>query len=143
MTFEELMINLFQAIKINNLDETKKYVNLINNLKGYDEKKQDLPIFLEIPRLTTDALNNQCYDYILLNLDMGNQDDVRWKRDINILIMNGDKTLIESFIINQLNKKTYNIITDEFEWGLLKLTRELQDPIKINNYLQILDNQKE
>jgi hypothetical protein len=71
---------------------------------------------------------------------MGNQDDVRWKRDINILIMNGDKTLIESFIINQLNKKTYNIMTDEFEWGLLKLIRELQDPIKINNYLQILDN---
>lgn len=126
MPFEELIIKLINAINSYNLEETKQYVELINELP--EDECINLTELLDIYRDTNYALDNECFDYILLHLHyLRSQDNVRWRRDINKLLTKHDIKDIEQFISNQLEQKTYTIDNKFFVQGLIQLAVNLQD----------------
>lgn len=137
MSFEELVINLINAINNYNLEETKQYVELINELPG--EECSNLTELLDIYRETNYALDNECFDYILLHLHyLRLQDNVRWRRDINKLLDKHNNADIEQFISNQLNQKTYIIENKQFIQGLIQLAVNLQDREKTSKVFEKL-----
>lgn len=125
---ETIFIELFYALEAMDLEKTKNCIDILNNM-SYD---RNITKFLELNKIINGNLNNNCYDYLLLNLkNIDNREFIRWNRDINILLYSGRYSIndIENFIIKQLDKKSYNINTDEFINGLLKLAKNMdKDP---------------
>lgn len=128
MNFETIINELFYAIQREDLDTTKKYVNLLNSIPS----ERDMAKFLEINKLINGAFTNLCYDYVLLNLnsiDKQERELIRWKRHINMLLHSGnyDDDDIESFILTQINNLSYQISHQNFIEGLYKLARNIND----------------
>lgn len=135
---ETIFIELFYALEAMDLEKTKNCIDILNNM-SYD---RNITKFLELNKIINGNLNNNCYDYLLLNLkNIDNREFIRWNRDINILLYSGRYSIndIENFIIKQLDKKSYNINTDEFINGLLKLAKNMdKDPEKALRIISII-----
>ena len=99
MLFEELVMNLIDSINNYDLDSTKKYVDLINELP--QSECTHLTEMLDIHKFSNYALDNYCFDYVLLRLHyLIEQDNIRWKRDTNKLLTEKNVEKIEQFIYN-------------------------------------------
>lgn len=140
MLFEELVMNLIDSINNYDLDNTKKYVDLINELP--QSECAHLTEMLDIHKFSNYALDNYCFDYVLLRLHyLIEQDNIRWKRDTNKLLTEKNVEKIEQFIYNQLKEKTYNINNKNFIHTLIQLTVNLQNREKTAKIFTIIRDQ--
>ena len=132
----ELILDLIIAINENNLENTKKYVNLINQSKIGD----DLTYVLDIHRINLYALDNECFDYVLQNLkNLNRPEDVLLERKKTLLLKNSNPIEIENFILNELNSRTFlNVNDDLFFKALIQLTVNLKDEQKIAKIFNII-----
>lgn len=129
MDFETIIQNLFYAIQTHNLEETQKYVDILNSIPS----ERDMFKFLELYAIVDGAFNNLCYDYILLHLntiDKETREITRWEREINKMIYSGkyNDNDIKNFILKQISHLDYQISTQQFIRGLYKLARNINAP---------------
>lgn len=134
----ELILDLIIAINENNLEDVKKYVDLLNQ-----NNYEDLTYVLDIHRINLYALDNESYDYVLKNLKHLNRaEDVLLERKKTFLIQNNNVEEIENFILNELNSRTFlNVNDDLYFKALIQLAVNLKDQQKIVNIFNNIKNQ--
>ena len=136
MTIEELVINLIIAINNQNLEDTKKYVKLINES---ELQKQNLDSMLDVHNIDLYDLNNKCFEYVLDNLiDLQQQtqvDEVKLYRYRNVLLNNNNAEQIENFILSQLETPTFNVKTQILMQVLIQLAINLKNKEKTQQML--------
>lgn len=132
------IIELINAINNENLNDTKKYVDLLNS---YPEE-------VGITTILTDTLNvhgypyplsNVSFDYILDNLKyLNNADLVKLQRKKLRLIKNNNPQEITDFILEQLKFPTYRVFDKELMQNLLQLIPYVKDKAKISEILSMI-----
>lgn len=135
MTFEEMVMNLILAINDENLEETKKYTNLINSLEFYSTG--DLTNMLNINHRFQNYknyLDNECIEYVLLHLKINKSEEIRLFRKKLKLIRDSDPFVIRDFINSELNHKSYGVPEQMFVQVLIELTVQLSSPEEIKTF---------
>ena len=111
MELEIALMDLVLALQNNDIEITKQCVDFLNSISDTIDPETNIWLLLDIhnPDLYKDS--NESIEYLLLHLKgLINPEVARWNRKKHQLLhFNDDLYLIENFISEQLNKKTYNI----------------------------------
>ena len=129
MQIEELVMNLFLAVKDNDLDMTKKLVDSLNEQYDSIDPELNIWLLLDVHNPELYDAENKAIEYVLLNLKgLINPEVARWNRKkYQLSNFNNNVISIENFINEQLDNKTYDIDDSLFIQGLIELTVKIND----------------
>lgn len=147
MTFEELSMQLKLAVDKEDLNITKKIIELLNNMQLKIEDVYFLINLLSINQndlfTYTNLLNNICIDYILENLYISTPATLKrilYYRERKRILQETDQQKIENYLNNYLKRDTYEEEDKIIIQTLIELTTHLTDHSKIAHYFSLIQN---
>lgn len=100
------IMDLLSAMEENNLEETKKLVDFLNNNFTPSEEMQNYDKFIPIYDLYNSNVFNESYIYVIYNLNyVSSSEELKWNLITNDLIAKNNKDEILNFIYKILSEK--------------------------------------
>ena len=100
------IMDLLSAMEENNLEETKKLVDFLNNNFIPSEEMQNYDKFIPIYDLYNSNVFNESYIYVIYNLNyVSSSEELKWNLITNDLIAKNNKDEILNFIYKILSEK--------------------------------------